>query len=454
MGISIEDIKKEFAGVYPTAQDIFAIIVTGALGFVGEIYPTFKAYTDEAVQQSYKMHPIVPAPIDVQVESVLRKIQNEATFIDIASRFGLNETEAKKYLAVNKRLLDVDTLIRSLAFKEISEDEYFERMAKLGFEKDDAEKIRKISIAVPSATDLISFAVREVFTEDVASKYGYDEGLDEVWSNLESWAKKVFLDKDTFKLYWRSHWALPSPLMGYEMYQRGLIDYSTLDQLLKVLDYPSFWRDKLIKLNYNVLNRVDVRRLYQVGLMSKDEVKEAYIKMGYSPEDADKLTEFTVKNYGLKERDLTKSEIEKGVKEGLISRETAINYLLAYGYTEDEADYIITLWTYQKQKDILNTKVETIKTNYVNGTYSKSDVIIRLNELNLPSDMIDSLMSKFDAEKIKNLKMPTKEDVLRWREKEFIDDETALNLLVLIGYPEVIAKMYLLEQSIAKTEKS
>ena len=83
---------------------------------------------------------------------------------------------------------------------------------------------------------------------------------------------KAGLPEEQARNYWAAHWELPSAQMGYAMFQRRIIDHETLVMLLKSLDIMPFWRDKLIEMSYNPLTRVDVRRMYGLGVLSEEEV--------------------------------------------------------------------------------------------------------------------------------------------------------------------------------------
>ncbi|MBW2638419.1 MAG: hypothetical protein JRC86_13080, partial [Deltaproteobacteria bacterium] len=131
--------------------------------------------------------------------------------------------------------------------------------------------------------------------------------------------------------------------MGYEMLHRGLISEKELDTLLKTADYPAFWRKRLMLLSYSPYTRVDVRRMYQMGILSKEQVFKAYKDIGYDDEHAENLTKFTVAGASTSERDLTKSEILKGYRYKLLDAAETKDALIKMGYDETEAEYYITL---------------------------------------------------------------------------------------------------------------
>jgi len=159
----------------------------------------------------------------------------------------------------------------------------------------------------------------------------------------------------------------------------------------RLVEIPPHWRDKLTAMSYNVPTRVDVRRWYDLRTITEDRLRELYHNMGYhgkdledyvlwtkiyvlsgdlkdryrkgyitkedvttelkaagmDPSRADEWTETIAKASGderiTKERDLTKAEIYKGVKKGVINREQGMAWLQRLGYDAAEAKFILDI---------------------------------------------------------------------------------------------------------------
>jgi hypothetical protein len=212
-------------------------------------------------------------------------------------------------------------------------------------------------------------AVREAFTDGVAAKYGYDNDMPAAFAGH---LQKAGYDPAWAKFYWRAKWELPSATMGYEMLHRGVIDSGTLDELLRVQDYPSYWRSKLTQISYNPLTRVDVRRMFKMGIIGRTEVLRSYLDLGYDATKAEWLTRFTEVTYPpdpedptQTNRDLTRDVITRGYQRGIITREQAAAQLAAIGYDASEIEFLLSLadadklidttpdYTLEHQRDII-----------------------------------------------------------------------------------------------------
>ena len=91
---------------------------------------------------------------------------------------------------------------------------------------------------------------------------------------------------------WAAHRRLPSATQGYHMLWRDEITPDELDGLLKALDYPTLWRDRLANIAHLVPGRVDLRRMLAHKVIDRNEVKKGYQRLGYTEKDAETLTVF------------------------------------------------------------------------------------------------------------------------------------------------------------------
>ncbi|GAI09762.1 unnamed protein product, partial [marine sediment metagenome] len=105
--------------------------------------------------------------------------------------------------------------------------------------------------------------------------------------------------------------------------------------------------------NYIIWTKVyvafpDLVARFSKGWITSDEVLSELKALGMPPDRAEEMLQTKIVNpyradRVAKERDLTKSEIIKGVKKDVISEGDGIDLLLDMGYDHDEADYIIKI---------------------------------------------------------------------------------------------------------------
>ena len=232
----------------------------------------------------------------------------------------------------------------------ISRTEMMDALRRQGFDEAYAAGYAALVEQIPGVSDIIRMGVREAFTPAIAEQFGQYQDLPPA---LVEWAGKQGLDEEWAARFWASHWELPSVQQGMEMYHRGLIDGDTLQLLLRAADVMPFWRDKLTGIAFNPLNRVDVRRMYQAGVIDIGKVESTYRAQGYSADDAAALARWVAQKYppggtgeavGL--RDLTVATVKQAYARRLVSREEAMDRLAELDYGGDEADLLLSIWDF------------------------------------------------------------------------------------------------------------
>jgi len=172
-------------------------------------------------------------------------------------------------------------------------------------------------------------------------------------------------------------------------------DKEGIDQLYewyRLVEVTPFWRKLLTEATWNIPTRVDVRRWWEMGTINEAELRSIYHRQGYHGTDLDNYVTWTKVYSGFPdliarckngwipeeevkaqlfdwvkdevkaqeiwetkfknavapervaaERDLTKTEIIKGVKAGLISSGQGAELLGRLGYDPSEAEYIVAV---------------------------------------------------------------------------------------------------------------
>jgi hypothetical protein len=239
------------------------------------------------------------------------------------------------------------------------------QLERQGYSGRELQAIKGLRYQMPGESDLVRFGVREVFTPEIAQRFGQFEGFPSGFG--EAMAKLGYRasgagsgdgssapgGRSWAEAYWAAHWQLPSITQAFEMYQRrvklrdgGTFDDASLDMLLRAQDVMPYWRETLKQIAYNPLTRVDIRRMYHARVLTEQEVYNAYLDVGYNAVNARRLTDFTKLNYapddattGVKNRELTASLIRESYRRHVITRDDAAARLIDVGYDAEETEF-------------------------------------------------------------------------------------------------------------------
>lgn len=374
------------------------------------------------------------------VTAYMRGFIDKERVIEELRKQGINSERAEIILKNADSLLGVGDIQQLYNRKDITETQAIERLGALGFSADSCREVLKLAGYIPSAADFIRFAVRDVFTPEIAEKYGQYEDYP---ADFENMAQLSGLSPAYAKYYWAAHWDLPSISQGFEMMQRGIIDVDDMKLLLKSLDVMPYWRDKYIQMSYVPFTRVDVRRMFKTGVLTEEEVFESYKAIGYDDYKAQKMTEYTVNDAMEGTKDLSKSEIINAYEDGLLTRAEAVETIRLMGFSENEAEILVQMNDLKRSRAYTKTFISALKREYLNYRLSENDVKIYLNKLNIKPEAIEEALDAWTLELQPNIKKPTKAEILKWWKEDLMTEELARAELAALGYTQKYIDLYL-----------
>ncbi len=311
-------------------------------------------FTDETIDEYFKITRARLGPselLELWKRGELDAVDMHANL----SRYGYTDNEIESLLTLQQSYAPPAQLMLAMFRGEVDEDEVVKRLRAMGYHGDDLIAIMKTAEPIPGPGDLVRFGVREAWRDDIAKDWNYDEDLP---PELGEYLAKHGYNPEWAIRYWRAHWALPSVQQGFEMMHRGIIQPEMLQQLLRVLDIPRFWRESLTAMSYRTLTRVDIRRMHAMGVLNDEQVKRSYLDFGYSPENAQRMLDFTIRfndndpeSPRARTLELSRSVIIQAYQRGLIDNAEAQTRLLNAGYGNEDTTLILSLADWQGEID-------------------------------------------------------------------------------------------------------
>jgi len=390
------------------------------------------------------------------IEGRLRNVITHDFYISECKKYGLNEERALKMLEIARPLLTAREYIHSFYRGELSEAGLNKKLKELGYKDEEIKMLKKLEVPIPSVSDVITFAVREVYSPEAIKKFRLDEGYEEVYKVAQEDLKNLGMTKELLRKYWIAHWRLPSVEQGYEMLHRGVISMDELKLLLKMQDINPFWQDKLIKISYAPYTRVDVRRMHKLGVLSDEQLVKAYKDLGYDEEHARNLARFTIEyNKRVIETEddkeaselkgLTKSRVLNDFYRNRISEKQARDLLSKMNLNKTVIDFYIESVKYQKLEEQLEDEIELIHKKYVMRLINDTEAQVALNKLMLRQEEIERLMHKWDFERQIRERKPTKADLTDWLMLGIINAEQFVEEMRTLGYDDKYIYYYIQE---------
>ena len=307
---------------------------------------------------------------------------------------------------------DVGTMGTDAFRRGLSLETLREELTKRGYLKGDVDAILNVLKPLPGPGDLIHMAVREAWNDAVSSRYGYDEDYPAPFA--ETMAKWGF-DPEWSRRWWRAHWEVPGPTLAREMLHRTDMTEGDYATVLKIADYPPVFRRWMTEVAYEPYTRVDVRRMYQVGVLTTyQELVKAYKDLGYDDDKAAHLADFTVLEYGESEREATRAEVMAAYQIGRLSQAEATTYLDEMGYPDWVIEMYVARVDMARTVSLAKETISHVKTMYVASQVSKTDVYTALGRIPLPAAEIDRYLEEWEIARTAKVTRPSRADLLRF----------------------------------------
>lgn len=410
-----------------------------ASGNAGGLYPPLERWMQQTANKSWPN----AAPSPSELVGLLRfGGLDQSVFLEKMHEWGFDSDWSLKLFESSQALLSAGDYVSLLRRKEIDESTFADKMKKLGFKSDEIKNVLKATEYFPPPDDLIRFAVRDVYTEATVSTFGLFDALP---SKFVEEAAKSGLSAEFAKLYWGAHWQLPSLTMGYEMFHRNIIDGETLKLLMQTQDVMPFWRDKLLQLSYNPLTRVDVRRMFDAGVLDESGVNRAYLDIGYSPENAKALTDFTKKITSDESKGLTKDAVLRSYKDGLIDVAETTRLLKQLGLEQQTISFYLAMAEHEQQTQELDALVKELTAKWTLGLVDENAIRAQLSAHDAPASYIEQVVTRIQANQASRIKLPSRTDLERWFERDLISEEYYFESMVKLGYRREDARLYMAE---------
>jgi hypothetical protein len=315
-----------------------------------------------------------------------------------------------------------------------------QRLGQEGVPSEFVGDIKELARQIPGPGDLVRFALREAWRDDVAAKYGYDE---DYVAEFGQWMEKIGYSADWARKFWRSHWELPSISLAMEMVHRGIISESEFKDLLRVQDIPAGWRDRVSKAIYSPYTRVDARRMHQLGVLKDDQLVNVYKSQGYDQEHAENMAEFTILFNQESDRDLTKSDILGGYRDGILDYGEAKSFLTGLRYDATEAEFYLSREDQKRDNKLAKLEIAVIEDLYLNGEIDLTEARTRLTALNTHARQMDLLLEEWRIGREKKVKRPSRATLERLFKSGAITLDDFTSTLSAIGYQPKYVDWYL-----------
>jgi hypothetical protein len=436
------ELRAMFAPGAPPILAAFGIALAFALPLIAAsaINTVLAPVLSLAQQEELRAVRPTPMPLADAITAVQRTLRPPAYLAEMAGRAGFTQADADVALRIAERQPSIGDLADWMHRELIDPGAFVRRVQEQGVTPADAAAYRESAALIPPLADLVRMAVREAFPGQ--SGYGGARGSGVPGGFTEA-AAHIGLSTEFARSYWAAHWELPSAGTTFEMYHRRLIDEGQLRALLREQDYAPEWVDRLIAVAYAPLTRVDVRRMYAQDVLSAADVESAYRDLGYSPQNAARLRDFTVRlqrtadeDAPSAERDLTRADLVGAYADGILTRDATGAALGDLGYSADESELLLDREDIRRQRSERAALKASIIAGATSGALSYAEAQDALGRAGLTTTEVTATLATIEVRTRAKVLGPSKGDLFAFRKAALLSDAEFRDGLAALGYPE------------------
>lgn len=365
------------------------------------------------------------------------------------SDMGWSDERISAIVTVAEERLGLGELLILWRRGNISEQELVQQAAQLGFRPDKVQDFKDATELIPGPADLVRFALREAWRDDIAERWGYDQGL---VPEFGEWMRKQGLSADWAKRYWRSHWVVPTWGQGLEMWWRAEISESELIDLLKVNDIAPGWIPHLMAIARPVPGRIDRRWAFQEGEITEDELYQLYRMDGYDDRWATILANTVIKRAVSEAKGLTRAAIEKAYRKRRLSQDEAIGMLSDIGIQEMIARFYLSQADADRADDLLDRRITVVGRRFLDGDLRESEVRDQLVALGVSGEEIDVYLEEWNITRAGKLRRPTRTNLDKFFQEGVIGIDEYRDQMDRLGYSSLYIDWYLAALAIARQQ--
>lgn len=442
----MRDLVKNIIPEHPILR---AIVISFIAIF--SIIPTIGGLASANAQIILQEHALTNPYRLIEPPDVVRALHfdliEQGIAIEELRKTGYTESAALTLIGIGERIPPEGEQIIWWLREFIDDSQLQRNLLAQGWSEQSIDALKKAAFFIPPVQDLITMAVREVFTPDIAARFGQFEDLP---AEFVDFASQQGVSSEWAERYWGAHWALPSVQMGFEMLHRQVITEDDLKLLLRASDVMPFWRDKLVEISFSPLTRVDIRRMHKLDVLTVEEVNRAYHDIGYNDLNAQRLTDFTIalNAPSVVEDDtdlttLTRTNILGFFKDGVLKRDVATSLLLGAGLSQAAADLFLDGIELELQRQERTDEITIIIDQANAGVLTFEEAQDRLDALGLETLEKELAVTKLRKQEARRTKLPSRADLDKMFRKNIIGKEEYIDNVQRLGFSELWANRYL-----------
>lgn len=219
-----------------------------------------------------------------------------------------------------------------------------------------------------------------------------------------------------------------------QLYYRGLVTQDDFDQAMR----ESYIKDKYIQWSFDLGVKLpslwQITQLLKDGAITADMATTLLLEQGYQQDVVTAIVAGSSGGKAAGTKHLTASEYVTMYSDGLVSPDDTVKNLEALGYSETDANWLMSIADAKAQASIMRAAITTVKQQYNRRLLDESEATNELTAVGVTPKQAGELVKSWGAVRAVPTKTLTEAQTMKALKDGIIDPTDALNRLMAIGY--------------------
>lgn len=228
-----------------------------------------------------------------------------------------------------------------------------------------------------------------------------------------------------------------------DLYNRGLATEDDVKQALRESRLKDKYVGKAFDLHQKVLPIFSLQRALRYGGVDHATAIQIAMELGYTKRDAEILVNAGSAEKTQAYKNRVVSSVETAYEDNTIPKADALDLIKSMGYEQSEAEFILQSAEFRRSARIVSQVVSSLRSKYVEHKISRHQASGDLDAIGIPSAQRDFILKLWDIEYDNYVRHLTEAQVVKAVNKQLITDQQGLDRLTAMGYSQDDASLLL-----------
>lgn len=387
-------------------------------------YLAWNGITSHDAAKILQLADIPVSPADAAL-AVLRGNMTEAEGVKVAAESGIDAASFQVLIGNTGEPPGLMQLLEAFRRGFIDQATLERGILQSRYRNEWIPTLEKLRYSPMSASDAVRAAVQNQISADEARSIADQDGLQpghfDILLNTEG-----------------------NPLSRTEMeelFNRGLVSETEVKQAIRESRTKNKYVDLAFQLHQKLIPEGTIARAMRYGAISHAEAVSKVAQLGYSDADSAIIVTAASGERIQVHKDQVVTSVATMYSDGIVSRADAESTILGLGFSADEVKFTLEAADFKREAHTVSTVVSAVKSKFISHHITSQQASGFLDKIGIAASQRDYLMELWTIEQTAYVKILTPAQIVKAVKLQLITPDDGLARLVDQGYSDGDAKL-------------